>query len=107
MVSMFSRLSAELTAATSACRFQSCFCYSSSSYFTLRSLSCSRRLRFAVFSIRTSISLQLTDNGAAAQPGFPQFSCRLYGVFGTYPYFPQAARQHSQLRSPCFSLSIL
>ena len=59
-------------------------------YFTVTLYS--RRLRFAVFSIRTSISLQLTDNGAAAQLGLPQFSCRLYGGFGTYPYFPQAAR---------------
>ena len=51
--------------------------------------------------IRTSISFQLTDNSAAAQLGFPQFSCRLYGAFGIYPYFPLAARQHSQLPSPC------
>jgi len=75
------------------------FCCSSSSYSTLRSLSCSRRLRFAALSIRTSISLQLTENGAAGQLGFPQFSCQSYGVFGTYPRFLLVPRQHSQLQS--------
>ena len=44
---------------------------------------------------------QLMDKSTAAQLGFPQFSCRLYRVFGTCPYFPLVGRQHSQLRSRC------
>ena len=44
------------------------------------------------------ITLRLTDNSWAAQPGFPQFSCPLYGVFGIYPSFPLATRQHSPLQ---------
>lgn len=67
----------------------------------LRSLSCSRRLRFAVLSIRTFISLELTDNSAAARHGAPRFLSRLYGEFGIYPHFPLGARQHSRLQSPC------
>ena len=69
-------------------------------YFAFRSLSCSRRLRFAALSIRTFISFQLTENSAAARHGSPQFLCRLYREFGIYPHFPLGARQDSQVRSP-------